>query len=345
MTEHVKIVTTDINNPWINLALEENYLINQSKDGAALFIWQNKETVVIGRNQNPWTECNLTLMAEDDIRLARRITGGGAVFHDMGNLNFSFIMSRSIYNIARQFDVIINALESLGLRAEKSGRNDITVHGKKFSGNAFCFRGNNALHHGTILIGADKEKMSRYLNVSKDKINAKGITSVKSRVTNLSDLIPNLTVEVVKEAIIDAFIQEYSNGLQVPRIEVKTGKDWPEDERFRKNMTRNSSWDWCYGESPNFDISMKNRFSWGGIEIYFKLDDGIIKNAEVYSDSLYEEIISQLPKLFIGTRFIGSELSQQLNNGTKTISNLAKDKDKIEIVMGDMASWLIKEVS
>ena len=120
MTKKVQIITTDINNPWINLALEEHYLVDQSKGGATLFLWQNKETVVIGRNQNPWTECNLTLMAEDDIRLARRITGGGAVFHDMGNLNFSFIMSRSIYNVDRQCDVIIKALESLGIKAEKA---------------------------------------------------------------------------------------------------------------------------------------------------------------------------------------------------------------------------------
>lgn len=344
MTKKVQIITTDINNPWINLALEEHYLVNQSKGGATLFLWQNKETVVIGRNQNPWTECNLALMAEDDIRLARRITGGGAVFHDMGNLNFSFIMSRSIYNVDRQCDVIIKALESLGIKAEKSGRNDIIVEGKKFSGNAFCFRENNALHHGTILIGADKEKMSHYLNVSQDKIKSKGMTSVKSRVTNLADIIPDLTVEDVKEAIIEAFIKEYSIDSQVPRIEVKTGHNWPEDEKFRSNVARNSSWAWCYGESPDFDICLKNRFSWGGIELYFKLDEGIITSAEVFSDSLYEEIISQLPKIFIGTRLIGSELSGKIRNGVKAIFDLAKDEDKIEIVMKDIAEWLDKEV-
>lgn len=343
MTKQVRIVSTDINNPWINLALEEHFLINQSKDGATLFLWQNKDTVVVGRNQNPWTECNLTLMAEDDIRLARRITGGGAVFHDMGNLNFSFIVNRSIYDVARQCDVIINALKSLGLKAEKSGRNDMSIMGKKFSGNAFCFRTNNALHHGTILIGADKERMSRYLTVSKDKIKAKGITSVKSRVTNLADFIPDLTVQIVKEAIMNSFIKEYSPDIQVEYLNINATENWPGGVTFRNNMARNSSWDWCYGESPDFNVSIKNRFSWGGIEICFKLDDGIIKSAYVYSDSLCEEIISQLPNHFIGTRLIGCELSQKLNSSKKDILNLLKDKDIKDIVIDDLALWMEEE--
>lgn len=227
MYEQVKIINTDIQNPWINLALEEYFLVNHSKNEVVLFLWQNKDTVVIGRNQNPWSECNLPLMEEDNIRLARRITGGGAVFHDIGNINFSFILDRVTYDVGRQCGVIINGLKKLGINALISGRNDMTVDGKKFSGNAFGFRGKNALHHGTILIGADKEKMSRYLTVSHDKIKAKGIASVKSRVTNLSDIMPNITVDIVKEAVIKSFTDEYGLAGEIVDFKANDKEMWP----------------------------------------------------------------------------------------------------------------------
>jgi lipoate-protein ligase A len=344
MSEQVKIITTDIQNPWINLALEEYYLSNNSENQVILFLWQNKDTVVIGRNQNPWSECNLPLMEEDNIRLARRITGGGAVFHDIGNLNFSFILGRDTYDVGRQCNVIINALKRLGINAVKSGRNDMTVDDKKFSGNAFGFRGNNALHHGTILIGADKEKMSRYLTVSHDKIKAKGVASVKSRVTNLSDIKPDITVDIVKEAVIKSFTDEYGLADEIVDFKANDKKMWPNDAAFRDMMARNSSWEWCYGETPDFDIHLKNRFSWGGIELYFKLDEGIINKAEIYSDALCEEIITRLPELFINTRFIGKELSQKLNNSKGALAGLLKDSDSEDMVLNDLAGWLSNEL-
>lgn len=349
MAQSVKIITTDIKNPWINLALEEYFFKNQPMGEATLFLWQNKDTVVIGRNQNPWTECNLALMEEDNIRLARRITGGGAVFHDKGNLNFSFILNRDIYDIKRQCGVIIGALKGLGINAEMTGRNDMTVDEKKFSGNAFCFKGHNALHHGTILIGADKEKMAKYLNVSSDKIKAKGVTSVKSRVINLCEINPDLTVEMIKRAVTDAFVKEYGvscdTDLSVRSLHFSDrDKDmWPSDPAFRTIIARNSSWEWCYGESPDFDVSLKNRFSWGGIDICFKMDEGIIKKAEVFSDALCEELIAELPPLFTGVRLIGKEVSQKLNNSRGALNNLVKDSEVKDLVMDDLIGWLAGE--
>lgn len=343
MSEQVKIITTDIQNPWINLALEENLLINNTEYKAILFLWQNKDTVVIGRNQNPWTECNLMLMAEDNIRLARRITGGGAVFHDLGNLNFSFLLNRDIYDVKRQCGVIINGLKKLGLNATISGRNDMNIGDKKFSGNAFCFRGQNSLHHGTILIGADKERMSRYLTVAQDKIKSKGITSVKSRVINLSDIIPDISVEMVKDAVTKAFIEEYGKADEVLHLNSCSKSMWPDDSAFRDIIGRHSSWKWCYGESPDFDVSLKNRFSWGGVEIYFKLDDGIIKKAEVYSDALCEKLITELPALFIDMRLVGQELSQKLKNYKVTLSGFENDSDINDKVISDLALWLLNE--
>ncbi len=340
MVQHVKIITTDIKNPWINLALEEHFLTNQSLGEATLFLWQNKDTVVIGRNQNPWSECNLALMEEDNIRLARRISGGGAVFHDKGNLNFSFIVNRDIYDVRRQCGVIINALMSLGIHAVMSGRNDMTVDEKKFSGNAFCFKGSNALHHGTILIGADKEKMSKYLTVSADKIKSKGVSSVKSRVVNLCDLDPELTVEIVKEVVKKAFIEEYGSEVEYLHYSDRAKAMWPTEPSFRGIISRNGSWEWCYGETPEFDISLKNRFSWGGIELFFKLNEGVIQKAEIYSDALCEELIGELPALFVGLSLNGKELSQKLNNSKNNLPNLVKDGDSRDLVLGDLSSWL-----
>ncbi len=343
MVRNIKIITTDIKNPWINLALEEHFL-SQPAHTVCLFLWQNRDTVVIGRNQNPWTECNLNLMEEDNIRLARRITGGGAVFHDKGNLNFSFVLSRDLYDVKRQCHVILSAVKSLGIEAVMSGRNDMTVDGRKFSGNAFGFRGMNALHHGTLLIHADTEKMSRYLTVSTDKIKAKGITSVKSRVINLSELNPELTVERVKEAVVAAFVDEY--GPCTERIHFSEGARsmWPKEAAFRSIVARNGSWEWCYGETPDFDLTLKNRFSWGGIEFYFKLDEGRIKKVEVFSDALCEELIGRLPEIFVEERLLGSNLSQKLNNCKMTLNDLAKDGDSKDLVLDDLSSWFLDRV-
>lgn len=344
MVNHTKIITTDINNPWINLALEELFLNNLHLGEAALFLWQNKDTVVIGRNQNPWSECNLALMEKENIRLARRITGGGAVFHDIGNLNFSFIVNREVYDLSRQFGVIIKALNGLGVNATISGRNDMTVEDKKFSGNAFCFRHQNALHHGTILIGADKENMGRYLTVSADKIRAKGVTSVKSRVINLCEINPQLNVDIIKDAVTKEFINEYGASFKMVHYSDDDESMSLTDPFFKSVAARNESWEWNYGKTPDFDISLKNRFSWGGIDLSFKLDEGIIKKAEVYSDALCEEIISQLPALLKGERLIGKELSQKLINSKNIMQNLDKDKDIMDLVMDDLALWLSLEL-
>lgn len=343
MTRELKIITTEIKNPWINLALEEYFLINQPLGEATLFLWQNKDTVVIGRNQNPWTECNLMLMEEDNIRLARRISGGGAVFHDAGNLNFSFILNQKDYDVKRQCMVIINALKNLGINAAMSGRNDMVVDDRKFSGNAFCFRGLNALHHGTILISADKERMARYLTVSKDKIQAKGVSSVKSRVINLCDIKPDLSPGIIREAVTNAFKEEYGAKCKHIHFSDNDKSIWPNDSQFREIIVRNGSWEWNFGETPNFDVQLKNRFSWGGIELYLKVDGAQIKSAAVYSDALCEEIISQLPEILKGTRINGMDLAKKLSDSKAGMKNIDKDMEMKDQVLDDLAQWLTNE--
>jgi lipoate-protein ligase A len=349
MARKIKIITTDILDPWINLAIEEYLLIMQKAGTTALFLWQNKDTVVIGRNQNPWTECNLTLMETHNIKLARRISGGGAVFHDIGNLNFSFMVDRNIYDVRRQCGIIINALKELGINALMSGRNDILADDRKFSGNAFCFKGQNALHHGTILINTDMEKMARYLTVPKNKIQAKGVTSVKNRVINLCELKPELTVDMVKTALIRAFTTEYQSKNVSPHTEFlninrELKHDWTLDPLFKDIVARNSSWEWRFGKTPDFDIALTNRFSWGGVELYFKLNQGMVQKTEIYSDALCEELISSLSPLFEGARLKGEDLSNKLMQERQSLRNLNKDLGMTDMVINDIGLWLKREL-
>ena len=177
-------------NPYENLALEEMLLTHVPKESCILYLWQNQKTVVIGKNQNAWKECRFQELEADGGHLARRLSGGGAVFHDLGNLNFTFLIPSSDYDLSKQMSVILEAVRSLGIDAQKSGRNDVTVDGKKFSGNAFCQKGGNSYHHGTLMLRVDTQKVARYLNVSEKKLRSKGVSSVTSRVCNLCDFIP-----------------------------------------------------------------------------------------------------------------------------------------------------------
>ncbi|PKN46926.1 MAG: CTP synthase, partial [Deltaproteobacteria bacterium HGW-Deltaproteobacteria-20] len=163
--KHVRLVRSPDTDPWKNLAREEFLAGDCADDEAIFYLWQNAHTVVIGRNQNAWSECRLDLLESEGGRLARRSSGGGAVYHDLGNLNYSFILPRTHYNMERQLGVVLAALRSLGVDAEFSGRNDLLLEGRKFSGNAYQLTRRRGLHHGTLLLSVDMSKLSRYLNV------------------------------------------------------------------------------------------------------------------------------------------------------------------------------------
>ena len=266
--------------PHFNLALEQYLMESVQDDQCILYLWQNQNTVVIGRNQNPWKECRTTLLAEEGGHLARRLSGGGAVFHDLGNLNFTFLMPQADYSLDRQFDVIRQAVNSLGIPAERSGRNDILSEGRKFSGNAFYKNGKQAYHHGTLLVDVDMEKLGRYLNPSKAKLRSKGVDSVRSRVVNLKQLRPELTIEELCDALEKAFAAVY--GAE-PTVITDADLDM---EAIEKLAERNRSWEWNYGQKVPFAFDREERFSWGGIQIQLQVENGIIQSAKVYSDAM-----------------------------------------------------------
>ena len=201
--------------PYENLALEQTLLERVEEGECILYLWQNARTVVIGRNQNPWKECRTTLLTEEGGRLARRLSGGGAVFHDLGNLNFTFLMREEDYDLSRQLRVIETACLSLGVPVERSGRNDLLADGRKFSGNAFYHHLGRAYHHGTLMVDVDLEMVQRYLSPSKAKLAAKGVDSVRSRVVNLKEFVPDLTVDNLKNALVSAFASVYDVGTSL----------------------------------------------------------------------------------------------------------------------------------
>lgn len=316
--------------PWKNLAIEEHLLQNLRANECILYLWQNQNTVVIGKHQNAWRECQTKLLEEEGGKLARRLSGGGAVFHDTGNLNFTFLVDRQLYNLEKQLQVILSAVQKVGISAKFSGRNDLVVDEQKFSGNAFYLRSKKAFHHGTILVDADLNKLSRYLQVSKEKMESKGIKSVQARVTNLTKYVPNLTIDTMKEALVDSFSSIYSGNLQ------KMDVDGLDQDNIAKLTEKYASWQWRYGESPRFDISLNTRFPWGGIEMGLHLEHGKITQATVYSDAMDEEFIEDLPSIMEGVSFHSAEIAQKVRDYGQ---NNSVRKSMVE----DIASWLSKK--
>ena len=261
--------------------------------------------------------------------MARRLSGGGAVFHDLGNLNFTFIMDRAQYDLEKQLRVILEAAKKFNINAEFSGRNDITVEGRKFSGNAFYFEHDKAYHHGTILINVDIHKLSAYLQISKEKIASKGVDSVQARVGNLSTFQPGISIGSMKEALIESFKELYGNNLAVPFSVYGTSYD------LQELYLKYSSWEWLYGKTPSFDIVMETRFSWGGIELGLSLKNGLITEAKIYSDAMNSHLIDQIALVLHHQPF---KVEQMVNSLSKLECSL---EDKV--IINDLASWLLSK--
>ncbi len=296
--------------PFLNLAMEQHLLETVKGGCCLLYLWQNQNTVVIGRNQNPWTECRSSLLEAEGGHLARRLSGGGAVFHDLGNLNFTFLVPTEDYDLGKQQRVLLEACQSFGIPAELSGRNDLTAQGRKFSGNAFYHTGSRSYHHGTLLVDVDGEKLTRYLTPTKAKLKAKGVPSVRSRVVNLIELCPTLTVEDLKQALVAAFEAIY--GLNsAPRV--LTEADTARIGSLRETY---ASWHWRFGQRLPFTCRAEGRFAWGEVEIQLHIDEGVIRDAAVYSDDMDFAFPPALEKALIGCRFNSAALAERLRDVT-----------------------------
>lgn len=274
--------------PFYNLAVERYLLERVPEHSCILYLWQNQNTVVIGRNQNCWQECKLQQLEQDGGVMVRRLSGGGAVYHDLGNLNFTFLIGKEDYNVARQLDVILQALHLLGIPAEKSGRNDLTVNGRKFSGNAFYETGEHCYHHGTLMVQVDRQKLGQYLQVSASKLAAKGVTSVQSRVVNLTELKPNLTITELQQALIQALQLVYG---QIPQEYPET---WLNAEQIQAHEQYFRSGEWRFGQRLPFSWETEHRFDWGNFQLQCEAKFGKIKRAKIYSDAMDAKLIEQM---------------------------------------------------
>ncbi len=311
------IIYTHSTDPYHNLALEE--LLFETERGFCLYLWQNKNTVVIGRNQNAWKECRIDMLEAEGGSLARRSSGGGAVFHDMGNLNFTFVAPIESYAVTRQLGVIISAVQSLGIGASFTGRNDIvTSTGAKFSGNAFRKNDTTGMHHGTLLVNVDMSKLGRYLVPSPAKLAAKGIDSVRSRVANLTEFRPSLTIDELKDAVAAAFIKEYGACEAI-------NEESLDQQLLAEKTARYSSWDWNKGRSPAFDLSLSNRFSWGELTLELSLSNGRITHIHPWSDAMDEKLVLALPEVLAGCRLDMAEMADAAASlGTPEAQDIAR---------------------
>lgn len=319
------VVYSDKYDPWFNLALEEFLLTGLNEDEIILYLWQNEHTVVIGRNQNAWKECRCAELEADGGKLARRLSGGGAVYHDLGNLNFTFLTTRKHYDVHRQLEVILRGAQLLGLEAEFSGRNDLVIDGRKFSGNAFYYDGNRMFHHGTVMVNTDVTRLSRYLQVSEEKIRAKGVDSVRSRVINLADVDSSLTLPVVKGAIEEGFAEIYGNAPEMRQVDTAN----PTLEKLRQKY---ASWEWRYGRTPAFDVRFQNRFPWGEIDLCLNCKNGAITDAVIFSDAMDALLIQRMAESLKGRQFAFAAVRDAL-------SELGAGESQKNVV-SDVLDWL-----
>ena len=293
----LQVIISPQYDPFLNRAVEQ-YLTERQEEGVVtMYLWKNQQTVVIGYNQNPYAECNVKLLLNEGGHLMRRGTGGGAVYHDLGNINFSFIADKKLYDVKKQLSVIQDALLSYGIQTEISGRNDLTCEGRKFSGNAFAKGQKNNLHHGTILIKTDGAMMQRYLIVDKAKLLKNGVKSVASRVINLSELVPELTSENIKQPLIASFEKVYDGKAEV--LDFDTFINNSEVQTIREHI---ASDDFLFGRWEQFKTTKKDRFPWGGVEISLHIDEAhsVIKDIQIATDCLEPESIQQAERLLHG---------------------------------------------
>ena len=301
-----------ITDPRINLAIEEYALKNLNINETYLLFYINKPSIIIGKNQNTIEEINTEYVEENGITVVRRLSGGGAVYHDLGNLNFSFITKddgESFHNFRKFTEPVINALKKLGVNAELSGRNDIEVEGRKISGNAqFSTRG-RMFSHGTLLLDSEIEHVVSALKVKKDKIESKGIKSIRSRVANISEFLEKkVTVEEFRQLLLTNIFE----GLEEIPEYVLTEEDWKKIHQLSEE--RYQTWEWNYGKSPKFNLQHSHRFPVGSIDVRLEVNKGIIDHCKIYGDFFGVGEVKDIEERLTNVKYERASLEKALDD-------------------------------
>lgn len=303
------LINNDNTNPYFNFALEEYLLKKTDKD---LFrLWMCDPCISVGKNQNTISEINSDYVRKNSIPIVRRQSGGGAVFHDLGNLNFTFIScnNNSFSDFKRFTQPIIDLLKTLGINAEFSGRNDLLIDGKKFSGNAQYNYKNKVIHHGTLLFSSQISNLSNALKVKPIKLESKGIKSVKSRVTNISEHLDKpMNISEFRDSVMNYVFSLNSNNSYFNLTE----KDIENVNKLSKE--KYSTWEWNFGNSPNYSLVNELRYIGGTLEFHLNVSKGFITDIKFFGDFFGKKDISNVEDLLIGVKHEEESLKEKLNN-------------------------------
>ncbi|HHV8949610.1 TPA: lipoate--protein ligase [Staphylococcus aureus] len=291
------ISNNNITDPTLNLAMEEYVLKNLPAEESYFLFYINRPSIIVGKNQNTIEEVNQTYIDAHNIDVVRRISGGGAVYHDTGNLNFSFITDddgNSFHNFQKFTEPIVQALQSLGVNAELTGRNDIQVGQAKISGNAMVKVKNRMFSHGTLMLNSDLDEVQNALKVNPAKIKSKGIKSVRKRVANIQEFLNDpLEIEEFKKIILKTIFGE----TEVEEYKL-TDEDWKNIEKLSNDKYR--TWEWNYGRNPKYNFEREEKFEKGFVQIKFDVKRGKIVHAKIFGDFFGVGDVTDLENALVG---------------------------------------------